>query len=297
MKERCYTMPSAWKLSGEGKRHGSCKWEEENPSRRRLPRARESKDQKTHSPPYNVPHPIGHPQGGHWASAGRVALYYFVFLKRRKCIRGLFSWVFGIRDGPSQGSSRIRTGIRGHPRVRCAPVVIAVKVLGKSFERGWRQIEVPKIRPRIVMCTIWWPSSSMFPGRRTIWWTLSSIFRGRRTIWWTSTSMFRGRRKEFEAPAGQTCGETLNRNVLCRQPPLSGPLQRFVVIKNQTWDTKNETAIRPVEQLPTVGPSLYIYIYICIYIYTIYVYMYICIYEYMYICIYVYMFICIYVYM
>ena len=145
MKERCYTMPSAWKLSGEGKRHGSRKWEEENPSRRRLPRAKESKDQKTPSPPYNVPHPIGHPQGGHWASAGRgghwasagrVALYYFVFLKRRKCIRGLFSWVFGIRGGPSQGSSRIRTGIRGHPRVCCAPAVIAVKVLGKSFERG-----------------------------------------------------------------------------------------------------------------------------------------------------------------
>ena len=26
----------------------------------------------------------------HWASAGRVAFYYFVFLKRRKCIRGQF---------------------------------------------------------------------------------------------------------------------------------------------------------------------------------------------------------------
>ena len=82
MKERCYTMPSAWKLSGEGKRHGSRKWEEENPSRRRLPRAKESKDQKTPSPPYNVPHPIGHPQGGHGASAGRVALFVLLCISQ-----------------------------------------------------------------------------------------------------------------------------------------------------------------------------------------------------------------------
>ena len=54
----------------------------------------------------------------HWASAGRVAFYYFVFLKRRKCIRGHFLAVFGIRSGPSQGFSRIRRGIRRHPRVR-----------------------------------------------------------------------------------------------------------------------------------------------------------------------------------
>ena len=34
------------------------------------------------------PHTMCHTP--HWASAGRVAFYYFVFLKRRKCIRGLF---------------------------------------------------------------------------------------------------------------------------------------------------------------------------------------------------------------
>ena len=47
-----------------GKRHGSREWEEEKPSTLRLPRGKESKGQKTPSPPYNVPHPIGHPQGG-----------------------------------------------------------------------------------------------------------------------------------------------------------------------------------------------------------------------------------------
>ena len=34
------------------------------------------------------PHTMCHTP--HWASAGRVAFYYFVFLKRRKCIRGHF---------------------------------------------------------------------------------------------------------------------------------------------------------------------------------------------------------------
>ena len=62
------------------------------------------------------PHTMCHTP--HWASAGRVAFYYFVFLKRRKCIRGHFLVVFGIRSGPSQGFSRIRRGIRRHPRVR-----------------------------------------------------------------------------------------------------------------------------------------------------------------------------------
>ena len=57
------------------------------------------------------PHTMCHTP--HWASAGRVASYYFVFLKRRKCIRGHFLGVFGIRSGPSQGFSRIR---RGHPQ-------------------------------------------------------------------------------------------------------------------------------------------------------------------------------------
>jgi len=60
-------------------------------------------------------------------------LYYFVFLKRRKCIRGLFLGVFGIRGGPLKGSPRLRKGIRRHPRVRCAHVVRHVKVLGQSF--------------------------------------------------------------------------------------------------------------------------------------------------------------------
>ena len=62
------------------------------------------------------PHTMCHTP--HWASAGRVAFYYFVFLKRRKCIRGHFLGVFGIRSGPSQGFFRIRRGIRRHPRVR-----------------------------------------------------------------------------------------------------------------------------------------------------------------------------------
>ena len=117
-----------------GKRHGSRKWEEENSSTRRRHRGKGRKRQKTPSPPYNVPHTplgirtagcfllIGHPHGGllsiNWASARRVAFYYFVFLKRRKCIRGHFLGVFGIRSGPSQGFSRIRRGIRRHPRVR-----------------------------------------------------------------------------------------------------------------------------------------------------------------------------------
>ena len=68
---------------------------------RRRHRGKGRKRQKTPSPPHNVPHtPLG--------TAGRVAFYYFVFLKHQKC----------IRSGPSQGFSRIRRGIRRHPRVR-----------------------------------------------------------------------------------------------------------------------------------------------------------------------------------
>lgn len=59
----------------------------------------------------------------------------------------------------------------------------------------------------------WWPSAALFRGRRNIWWTSYFILRGKRSIWRTSSSMFRGRRKEFEALGGQTCGETLKRNV------------------------------------------------------------------------------------
>ena len=79
---------------------------------------REAREQKTpggKAPP--PPHTMSQTPLGlrHWASAGRVSFYYFVFLKRRKCIRGLFSWVFGIRGGPSQGSpasARASAGIR-----------------------------------------------------------------------------------------------------------------------------------------------------------------------------------------
>ena len=65
-------------------------------STRRRHRGKGRKRQKTPSPPYNVPHIQ--------ASAGRVAFYYFVFLKRRKCIRGHFFGVFGIRSGLHKGS-------------------------------------------------------------------------------------------------------------------------------------------------------------------------------------------------
>ena len=109
-----------------GKRHGSHKREEENPLTRRRLRGTAAKPRKP--PP---PHTMCHTP--HWASAGRVAFYYFVFLKRRKCIRGLFLGFFGIRGGPLKGSSRIRGGIRGHPRLRCAHVVSHVKVLGQRF--------------------------------------------------------------------------------------------------------------------------------------------------------------------
>ena len=83
-----------------------------------------SKGQKTPSPHTMFHTPLG--------TARRVALYYFVVLKRRKCIRGLFLGVFGIRGGPLKGSPRLHKGIR-RPRVRCAHVVGHVKVLGQSF--------------------------------------------------------------------------------------------------------------------------------------------------------------------
>lgn len=105
-----------------GRRRGSHKREEENPSTRRRLRGTAAKPRKP--PP---PHTMCHTP--HWASAGRVAFYYFVFLKRRKSIRGHFLGVFGIRSGPSQGLSGIRRGIRGHPRVRCAHVVLAGTIL------------------------------------------------------------------------------------------------------------------------------------------------------------------------
>ena len=76
-----------------------------NSSTRRRHRGKGRKGQKTPSPRTMCHTP-------HWASAGRVAFYYFVFLKRQKCIRGQFLGIFGICSGPSQGFSRIRRGIR-----------------------------------------------------------------------------------------------------------------------------------------------------------------------------------------
>ena len=66
-----------------GKRHGSRKWEEENSATRRRHREKGGNGNP-------LPHTMCHTP--HWASAGRVAFYYFVFLKRRKCIRGHFWW-------------------------------------------------------------------------------------------------------------------------------------------------------------------------------------------------------------
>ena len=85
-----------------GKRHGSRKWEEENSATRRRHRGKGRKRQKTPSPPYNVPHtPLGIRRAG-------CFLLLCIFLKRRKCIRGHFLVVFGIRSGPSQGFAGIR---------------------------------------------------------------------------------------------------------------------------------------------------------------------------------------------
>ena len=68
-----------------GKRHGSRKWEEENSSLNTKASLREGEETAENPPP---PHTMCHTP--HWASAGRVAFYYFVFLKRRKCTRGHF---------------------------------------------------------------------------------------------------------------------------------------------------------------------------------------------------------------
>ena len=94
-----------------GKRHGSASGKKRTPQHEGVTEGRGRNGRK--SPPLHTMCHIPH-----WASAGRVAFYYFVFLKRRKCIRGHFLLVVGIRSGPSQGFSRIRRGIRRHPRVR-----------------------------------------------------------------------------------------------------------------------------------------------------------------------------------
>ena len=127
-----------------------------------------------------------------------------------------------------------------------------------------------------------------FRGRRSLWSTSSSIFRCRRIIWWTCSSILswqaqylanrwcsfqwqRGSGERNVLTAIQGRGKTTlfphkqALQILRGQPPLSGPLQPFVVItKNQTWGTKNETAIRPARQLPTDGPWLYTSIYLSI---------------------------------
>ena len=56
-------------------------------------------------------HPIGHPQGG-------LLSITFYFSNAGNASAAIFWWVFGIRSGPSQGFSRIRRGIRRHPRMR-----------------------------------------------------------------------------------------------------------------------------------------------------------------------------------
>ena len=92
-------------------------WHSRRPSLERGPQhegVTQGREGNGRKPP--PPHTMCHTP--HWASAGRVAFYYFVFLKRRKCIRGHFLGIFGIRSGPSHGFSRIRRGIRRHLRVR-----------------------------------------------------------------------------------------------------------------------------------------------------------------------------------
>ena len=76
-----------------GKRHGSRKWKDESFSPRRRHRGKGRKRQQTPSP-----HTMCHTP--HWAFAGRLDFYYFVFLKRRKCIRGHF---LSLRGGGLRG--------------------------------------------------------------------------------------------------------------------------------------------------------------------------------------------------
>ena len=57
------------------------------------------------------PHTMCHTP--HWASAGRVAFYYFVFLKRRKCIRGHF---FGGFWHPQWSFARVFPHPQGNPQ-------------------------------------------------------------------------------------------------------------------------------------------------------------------------------------
>ena len=63
-------------------------------------------------PPYTMCHTP------HWASAGRVAFYYFVFLKRRKCIRGHFLVFFASAVVLRKASPASAGASAGIPRVR-----------------------------------------------------------------------------------------------------------------------------------------------------------------------------------
>ena len=81
------------------------------PSTRRRHRGKGRKRQKTPSPPYNVPHtPLGIRRAG-------CFLLLCISQTPEMHPRPFFE-VFGIRSGPSPGFSRIRRGIRRHPRVR-----------------------------------------------------------------------------------------------------------------------------------------------------------------------------------
>ena len=59
------------------------------------------------------PHTMCHTP--HWASAGRVAFYYFVFLKRRKCIRHPRPFFDGFWH-PQWSFARVLPHPQGHPQ-------------------------------------------------------------------------------------------------------------------------------------------------------------------------------------
>ena len=90
----------------------------------------------------NPPHTMCHTP--HWASAGRVAFYYFVFLKRRKCIRGYF-WGFLASAVVLRKGFSASAGESVHPDLNFPPRNLLSKlisfetwcVLGPSFVWGY----------------------------------------------------------------------------------------------------------------------------------------------------------------
>ena len=78
---------------------------------RRRHRGKGRKRQKTPSPPHNVPHtPLG---------IRRAGCFLLLCISQTPEMHPRqFFGVCGIRSGPSQEFSRIRRGIRRHPRVR-----------------------------------------------------------------------------------------------------------------------------------------------------------------------------------